>query len=83
MILVHVGQCGNQIGREFWNLQSPPLPLPNPYHRSSSPRPLGGSGEAKKLKKTRILAAAGNSLYHVDGRARAILVDSEPKVNGG
>ncbi|GAB5362752.1 hypothetical protein AAMO2058_000825300 [Amorphochlora amoebiformis] len=75
MILVHVGQCGNQIGREFWNLQSPPLPLPNPYHRSSSPRPLGGSGEAKKLKKTRILAAAGNSL--------AILVDSEPKVNGG
>eukprot|EP00466_Bigelowiella_natans_P005600 jgi/Bigna1/77168/fgenesh1_pg.46_\ len=81
MILVHVGQCGNQISQDFWSLLSPP-PSP-PSTVSTDP---GREGEDGKLTAGSRQVGRGGSvkqyhpLFHSDGYARAILVDSEPKV---
>lgn len=53
-VFLQVGQCGNQVGNEFWSLLS-----------------------AERRKKP---AMPMHSLFHANGFARCVLVDSEPKV---
>lgn len=115
-VFLHVGQCGNQIAREFWASLPAPAPTPNPYLEvdgggdggdgagSSSPASAHGSPGAVRLVRKddalreargqsrrrraggggavrrRVGVGPANPLFHVDGKARCVLVDSEPKV---
>jgi hypothetical protein len=54
-IFIQVGQCGNQVGHEFWTL-------------------LRSEKEKRKPKMPCY------SLFHPNGHARCVFVDSEPKV---
>eukprot|EP00906_Rhabdomonas_costata_P025425 RCo036352 len=56
VVVVQVGQCGNQLGAVLWSL----------LRRHCE----GGPGEGTR----------GNVFYSSGGKARAVLVDSEPKV---
>ena len=63
---IHIGQCGNQLGLSFWELaHSTYQPL---VSRSPPNGPLPTDNESC------------SELFHARGNARAIWLDSEPKV---
>ena len=68
-LLVHVGQCGNQLGGEFWNIASGAAAGLHSSARYSYASSLFRNGTLQS-------SGAGQHRYH----PRAVLVDSEPKV---
>lgn len=76
-IHLHVGQAGNQIGRSFWTLAEEEYLVDKAATRGGeSSRARRSGGGAKPLMRP-----GGTSMFHEDGWARCLAVDSEPKVS--
>jgi hypothetical protein len=74
VILVQVGQCGNQVGDALWTR----------LEASAAPKPAAGRAPAvsgaKQQQPSAPRACHVGPLFASDGFARCVLVDSEPKV---
>ncbi|TMW56536.1 hypothetical protein Poli38472_006546 [Pythium oligandrum] len=77
-IFVHVGQCGNQVGDAFWRLTESVYEAPATSTASLSAKQAAASRARRKETPPTLYR---EQLYHPQsGKARCILVDTEPKV---
>src|SRR5688572_3565395 len=89
-VFVHIGQAGNQIGETFWSIAAQQTLQ---SHQTKTKTPASGSVSASPsppqsrplplplpLPVPRPRVAFSSPFFHSDGYARAVCVDSEPKV---
>ncbi|DAZ99981.1 TPA: hypothetical protein N0F65_001985 [Lagenidium giganteum] len=77
-VLVHVGQCGNQVGDAFWSLVADATTT-LPAHAATTDN--AGSGRPPRTGKGGALTVFHRFYFHPTSHmARCVLVDSEPKV---
>ncbi|CAN0002605.1 unnamed protein product, partial [Choristocarpus tenellus] len=71
-VYIHLGQAGNQIGKELWRMAETEF-VSNPGFSSS--------GALRKAGHFNHLMEGGDAMFHAeDGYSRYLAVDSEPKV---
>lgn len=81
---LYLGQAGNQIGKEFWGLAEDEFYVDG---GGGGGRPRGARRSARRPPSNttgvntmhRLLHPGGAAMFHEDGSARCIAVDSEPK----
>lgn len=77
VIHLHLGQAGNQIGKSFWGLAEDEFFVDDGGG--------GGSGPKRARESTKPLRPSmrpgGTAMFHEDGSARCLAVDSEPKAS--
>lgn len=74
-IYLHLGQAGNQIGKSFWGLAEEEYLIQN----GSGASRAGSHGMTKGHGLVH-LRPGGTGMFHEDGWARCLAVDSEPNV---
>lgn len=87
-IHLHLGQAGNQIGKAFWRLAEEEfVEVDGVGGGVGGGRGSGASAATKRTidarrdaSNTRLLRPGGAAMFHEDGWARCLAVDSEPKV---
>lgn len=84
---LYLGQAGNQIGKEFWGLAEDEFYVDGGGGEGSVGRPRGARRSARRPPSNtasvntmhRPLHPGGAAMFHEDGSARCLAVDSEPK----
>ncbi|CAN0093315.1 unnamed protein product, partial [Laminaria digitata] len=76
-IHLHLGQAGNQIGKSFWGLAEDEFFVDD--GGGSRSRRARGSTQAQPLRPS--MRPGGTAMFHEDGSARCLAVDSEPKAS--
>lgn len=75
-IHLHLGQAGNQIGKSFWGLAEDEFFVDDGVGGGGS-GPTRARGSTQPLRPS--MRPGGMTMFHEDGSARCLVVDSEPK----
>lgn len=83
-IHLHLGQAGNQIGKSFWALAEDEYFIDdNISRRRAGARATRSSTRPPHETEHPALGPGGTAMFHEDGWARCLAVDSEPKAREG
>ncbi|CAM9211200.1 unnamed protein product, partial [Sphacelaria rigidula] len=82
-IHLHLGQAGNQIGKAFWGLAEEEYLVRGSDGSMLHPARRASGGRTNAHMATVMMRPGAGGMFHDDGFARCLAVDSEPKVVQG
>lgn len=80
-IHLHLGQAGNQIGKAFWGLAEEEYLVRGSDGSMLHPARRASGGRTNAHMATVMMRPGAGGMFHDDGFARCLAVDSEPKAS--